>query len=765
MQRLADLLLAGWVRVQLLVLCAAVAGVVWIGLTLPPLAGESRNAADSLVPNNSSALQAERMSAERFAFPLLTRTLVVVRNPHGLPTARQASLIALAARLSLGHLSGYREIAGALPLLNSLDGPPFAREHSTSAILYLYFRPGTSSGRQLVLARRLLRRVIGRLPGEYDGVTGEIPALATQESVVEEHLNWVEVATVLLVALAVALRFRSVGAALLVVATVVAAYVVSDRVVALLGRSGGIALPAEMGPVLIVLVMGVATDYSIFFLSRFRTLIAEGRDRRAAAAAVVRQITPVVLAAGFTVAAGTASLLVANLTFLRDFGPGLAVAVLIAMLTAVILVPAVLAVAGERLYWPRAPQESHSSPATPPRPAPEQPARYSPVRLAARHPLIAFVLATAIVLAGASGLGRIAVGNEMIDGLPATSPVQRAALEARQGFAAGVIAPTVLVVSGHALGSVGPQLERLQELLAAQPGVAQVLGARQLPPLAMRTGLPGRVGSSIDAGLSARGSVPVRAGLAISFDGRLARFLLFLRRDPLGAGGLSDVQALQGRLPALLRRAGLAQARGLLGGDSALSAELVHDTFTDLGRVTPVMLAAIFLILALYLRALVAPIYLVLTSVLAVLCALGLTVYVMQDALGYGQITYYVIFTTAVLLVSLGSDYNVFLIGRIWQQGRSHSLRRALEVAGPRAARPIAVAGLVLAGAFALLALVPLRAFREIAFAMGTGLLIDAFIVRAILIPALVALVGPRSAWPRRLAGENADQAASAAID
>lgn len=139
------------------------------------------------------------------------------------------------------------------------------------------------------------------------------------------------------------------------------------------------------------------------------------------------------------------------------------------------------------------------------------------------------------------------------------------------------------------------------------------------------------------------------------------------------------------------------------------------------------------------------------------LSALGLTVYVMQELFGYGQITYYVIFTTAVLLVSLGSDYNVFLIGRIWQQGRKRSLQNAVEVAGARAARPIAIAGLVLAAAFALLAVVPLRAFREIAFAMAIGLLLDAFIVRAILVPALVVLVGPRSAWPRRLPGERAE--------
>ena len=163
---------------------------------------------------------------------------------------------------------------------------------------------------------------------------------------------------------------------------------------------------------------------------------------------------------------------------------------------------------------------------------------------------------------------------------------------------------------------------------------------------------------------------------------------------------------------------------------------------------TPAALAAIFVVIALFLRALVAPAYLVLTSALAALASLGLTVYVIQLLLGSGQLTYYVVFTVAVLLVSLGSDYNVFLVGRIWQEGRRRALRDAVEVAGSRAARPITVAGLVLALSFALLAIIPVRSFREIAFAMAVGLVIDAFVVRTLLVPALLTLVGPRSAWP-----------------
>ena len=108
------------------------------------------------------------------------------------------------------------------------------------------------------------------------------------------------------------------------------------------------------------------------------------------------------------------------------------------------------------------------------------------------------------------------------------------------------------------------------------------------------------------------------------------------------------------------------------------------------------------------------------------------------------------IFTVSVLLVSLGSDYNVFMVGRIWQEGRRAPVGEAVARAAARAARPISVAGLLLAATFGLLAVVPLRGFREIAFAMGVGLLIDTFVVRTVLVPALIVLFGRRSAWPGR---------------
>jgi RND superfamily putative drug exporter len=201
-------------------------------------------------------------------------------------------------------------------------------------------------------------------------------------------------------------------------------------------------------------------------------------------------------------------------------------------------------------------------------------------------------------------------------------------------------------------------------------------------------------------------------------------------------------------MPGLLSRSGVHPASVAYAGDTAISKAAVDDMHHDILLVGAVVLAVNLAVLAFFLRSLVAPLYLVAASLLAVAAALGLTTYVFQDLLGYGQLTYYFPLTVGVLLVSFGSDYNVFIIGRIWQRSRRLPLREAVVDTAPRAGRAITIAGLSLALSFATLAIIPLASFAEVAFAIGAGVLLDTFIVRSLLLPAVVSAVGEGSWWP-----------------
>ena len=200
----------------------------------------------------------------------------------------------------------------------------------------------------------------------------------------------------------------------------------------------------------------------------------------------------------------------------------------------------------------------------------------------------------------------------------------------------------------------------------------------------------------------------------------------------------------------MVKAAGLTGARIEVGGETAAIGEAISSTTASLGELALIMLAITFVLLAIFLRALLAPLYLLAASVLALLATLGVTVWVFQVRLGYDGLVYYVPFTFAVLLISLGADYNVFVVGRIWEEARRRELRDAIAVASSQASRAIGVAGIALATSFALLALIPLQQFREVGLAMAAGIVIDAIVARSLLVPALVALFGRAGMWPGR---------------
>lgn len=189
-------------------------------------------------------------------------------------------------------------------------------------------------------------------------------------------------------------------------------------------------------------------------------------------------------------------------------------------------------------------------------------------------------------------------------------------------------------------------------------------------------------------------------------------------------------------------------------GNTALAAEVATKTNDSLIRIAIAAFLIEFFLHAIFLRALVAPLYLMFASGLAVAAALGLTVWVFQGLLGYPGLTFYSPFATAVLLIALGSDYNVFGVGRIWEEAENRPLREAVTVAVPRSTRAINTAGIALAGSFALVSVVALVPFREIAFTMFVGLMLDTLLVRFVMIPSLVTIVGTASGWPgHRLRG------------
>jgi RND superfamily putative drug exporter len=693
---------------------------------LPSIEESQNGALGDLVPNDAAAIDAELRSATLFGFPLLSRTIVVQRDPDGLPVAAQAATVRRAVQINRDQAVGLDRVGGAIPVLNTVSIPPFTREDGTAAVTYLFYEPDVGAEQRVTLAERVAERTKQTAPGSYTGVTGAVAAREAQSRIISDKLPLVELCTIILVLVAVGLHYRALLAPLVTLGAIAVTYLITVRAVAWIGQRAGVAVPSEVQPVIVVLLFGILTDYAIFYLSRFRLRLSQGASGRAAAERAADELFGTIVAAGITVAAGSAALIVARLGFFQTFGPGVALGVLLALTVAVTLIPALLAILGDRVFWPSRPGRDvpaeRGAEETPTEQA-GRPLRSRASRLASRHPAWTAAACLVVLGAAASGLTHIEVGQTLIRGLPRSSDANEAYRQAARGFAPGVLSPTMILVEAPGITAERHRLRRLQRLIARSPGVALVVGPAQQ-----------RLATNL-------GAVFSRSRDAV-------RYLVVFDADPLGASGIARLRQLRARLPALRTVAGLGGAQASIAGDTALAEETVRLTRADLGRVAPVALLAIFAVLVVFLRALIAPLYLVACSVIALAASVGATVYVFQDLLGYGELTYYVPFVAAVMLAALGSDYNVFLAGRIWQEARTRPLREAVAIGGARAASAITVAGIVLALSFALLALVPVRPFRELAFMMSCGLLIDAFLVRTLLVPSIIALVGEIGGWP-----------------
>ncbi len=695
-------------------------------LVLPPLSAARNADLQGFLPTDTPAVRTEIHSVEIFGFPLLGRTVLVQRDPAGLSAADQAQTVARAARVARGEYDDLGPLRGALPVINTFGAFPGSTERDTTALTYLFYGRDTSFSGQLHSARNYADRFF-ETDEDVVGVTGSVPARLAQARLIRESLPTVELATLAAIILIVGVSFRSVVAPLVALVTTAVAFTLTLRLAGYVARLLGVAAPDELEPLVVVLLLGIVTDYVVFFTSALRHELAEGAGRHEAARAATMRFAPIVAAAGLAVAAGTATLVVADSVFFAAMGPGLAFTVLMGLLVAVTLVPALMALLGRAMFWPTHHRLKPASVGV-------LGAESVTGRAGASTRWLPTKRRTAAVTVGACGtvlllaalpLQRLDLGVSFVASLPGGNGVREAAAAAQSGFAPGILSPSVLLVENVDVDGARSELARMGELLDQVPGVAGVLA-------------PGNQPRQLEVGTL----LSPRAGAA--------RFLIVLEDPALGAQAIDTLELIRNRVPALLTDSGLEGATAALAGDTAVAAFTVQQTQSDLLRIAMAALLANLLMLVLFLRALLAPLYLLAVTVLSVAASLGLTTYVFTELLPGDGLTFYVPFAAAVLLLALGSDYNIFAVGHVWELARHRPLHEAMAESMPRTTRAITVAGITLAVSFAMLALVPLRSFRELAFAMFVGILLDIFVVRSLLMPALLTLVGPASAWPSR---------------
>ena len=696
---------------------------------LVPSHGSGGGGFGDLLPPDSQVLTVEQRILEQFRVPVLTGTTVVVHQPGGLSVLTRADSLLWA----LGTTQTVLDTLGGPPPGTIQAAIPLPTGRSDTTVTYLFMSDGTGLHNTVRLAQGYAAH-FNNQPGVQTYVTGFVPAQVAQSSYLSSRLRLFEILSVLLILVVVAVAFRSLLAPLTVLAIAGVGYAVYFPLLSTIADALGFEVPSQLEPVLVALLLGVVTDYCVLFFAAFRTELDAGQDAVPAARRALARDGSVVAVAGLTVAGGTIALLAAPFAVFRGLGPALALTVLVGLAVCLTLTPALMTVLGWRLFTivpvrgsDRAgPRDRTGTSGRTSRHGDGQGLTRLVTRLTRRGPALVAVLLVVVVL----GLAVLPLVGARLDlsftaGLPHDDGVYRGAQLLDDAGLRGITAPTEVLLEQDGVIGQRPALARLEQELSRQPGVSRVIGPADLPSTQAR-------------------------GVVLSTSGDAARYLVVFDSDPLAARAVSNARLLQDRLPGLARDAGLPDAQLSLTGQTLIAGEVGQLTRRSLEVTLVVAMAVELLILVLYLRALITPVVLLACSVLSVAAALGLTTWVFQDLLGQEGLTFYAPFAAAVLLIALGSDYNVFSVGAIWDEARRRPLDQALVVAVPRASHAITTAGAILAATFAMVAVIPLATFRQIAFAMSVGLLLDTFLVRPVLTPAVLTLLGRLALWPSR---------------
>lgn len=522
------------------------------------------------------------------------------------------------------------------------------------------------------------------------------------------------------------LVYRSFLLPLVVLSTSLFALCVALLVVWWLAKFEVLLLSGQTQGILFILVIGAATDYALLFVARFREELRVAQDKGTAVMAAWKGSVEPIVASGGTVIAGLLCLLLSDLKSNSTLGPVAAIGIVFAMLSALTLLPSLLLLFGRAVFWPRRPRFEPEVVAA------EHGMRTTGLwaRLAGlikRRPRVIWIVTTLVLLAGAAGITQLDA-----DGVPQSDLVLGAS-EARDGqvalgehFPGGSGSPVYVVVAED-------QLQEAADVLLANDGVDAV---------------------TVTAADSPSGSAPVTAdGIsAVGPPGTPAPDPTTVDGDVLLQGTLTDA-ADSDAAAATVRelRSDLAGSDALVGGVTATSIDTNDASIHDRNLIIPVILVVIMFILMLLLRSILAPVLLILTTVLSFGTAMGVSALVFNGIFAFPGADPAVPLFGFVFLVALGIDYNIFLMTRVREESKAHGTRegilRGLSITGG----VITSAGLVLAATFAALSVIPILFLVQLAFIVAFGVLLDTFVVRSLLVPALTYDIGKAIWWPSKL--------------
>lgn len=236
----------------------------------------------------------------------------------------------------------------------------------------------------------------------------------------------------------------------------------------------------------------------------------------------------------------------------------------------------------------------------------------------------------------------------------------------------------------------------------------------------------------------------------VSADKTTTRLDVILTDDPYSNEAFKTVATVRETLHQTLSETELESAANFVGGPTAEFTDIQDVMNKDFNKVMVIVIIGVLIVLIILLGSLIAPLYLIATVLLSYGATIGIVTWLFQDILGHGGISYIIPILLFVLLVALGADYNIFLSSRIKEESEKFDPLMGVKVASEKTGAIITACGIILAGTFATMAFAPLQMLSQIGLAVAIGILLDTFVVRAILVPAIATLLGKWNWWPSK---------------
>jgi putative drug exporter of the RND superfamily len=781
------------VRFRWLVLLVWVLVAIAASTQLPSLGSVTQGNNQKFLPANAPSSHAATLAAPfgtagQFPVPVIAAT-----TSGPLTAAGSAAVTALQAKLA------------TVPNVTKVIDAGVATDGQARQLIVLASAAGSgnqSYATNLIGALRAKIKSAGLPAGLQAHVTGSFAVQVDQQKASGNTSNKVQSLSILFVIVLLVLILRSFSLAIVTVLPAVFSVVIAPPIVAEAARHG-----LQVSPIaqllLIVLVIGAGTDYGLFLVFRVREELRArqhdtsgenfpGRDRvggsiladlahprPAARDAIVTSLTRVgesISASALTVIAAVLTLLLASFSFYSDLAWPFAIAVGVILLAGLTLLPALLSIRLSLLALKRSLFKAwFGKPKLIPWSIQGSGGTGMWGRVAGRivRDPVPTLLAGVVFFGGLSFavLGYTAAGFGGNTAPAAGSDSAAGQTLLTKHFPQSAANPTSLIFRfGQSVCSNPAPLATITSELRASPLFSQVsgplnpVGGITLTP-AQYAGLCGALGPAkllppAPAGPLAGGRIPVQAyqlyratGNFVSADGRTVQFSTGLRAgDPGGTTALHAVPAIRTETTKVQKSAGATASA--VGGQAPILYDISSISTGDLKKVIPVAILTIGILLALVLRSLVAPLYLIASVGVSYLAALGLSVLIFVKIGGSGGLVFFMPFLMFIFLLALGEDYNILVMTRIREEAHKLPLREAVAKAIGVTGTTVTSAGLVLAGSFIVLTVAGSSGnsqVRDIGLGLALGILMDTFLVRTLLVPSTVVLLGRWNWWPSKL--------------